>query len=89
MNADFSLTFSPRENIFDDKLVQVLLLYIKYISYFLLIINFLSAQEVLETFDEQIQGVCLQVNDIIDRIQNQVPEWQPSIADRSIVMDTS
>ena len=47
------------------------------------------AQEVLETFDKQIQGVCLHVNDIMDEIQEHVPHWQFNVADKSIVMDTS
>jgi len=32
--------------------------------------------EVLSTFDEQVQGLCLQVNDVIDQIQTAEPEWQ-------------
>lgn len=48
-----------------------------------------EAQEVLETFDNQIQSVCLHVNDVMDRIQEHVPDWQFNIADKSIVMDTS
>lgn len=49
-----------------------------------------EGQDVLATFDEQIQGVCLQVNDIIEKIQTHVPEWQPAQADKNaVVMDTS
>ena len=50
---------------------------------------FLVAQDVLATFDEQIQGVCLQVNDIIEKIQEHVPDWQPLPNDKGVVMDTS
>lgn len=32
--------------------------------------------EVLSTFDEQVQGLCLQVNDVIEQIQTAVPEWE-------------
>jgi len=56
-----------------------------------------EAQEVLATFNEQIQGVCLQVNGIIERIQKHVPEWQPLHVPEwqplqnssSVVMDTT
>ncbi|XP_057293210.1 COP9 signalosome complex subunit 4-like [Hydractinia symbiolongicarpus] len=49
-----------------------------------------EGQDVLATFDEQIQGVCLQVNDIIEKIQTHVPEWQPAQTDKNaVVMDTS
>ena len=51
--------------------------------------SFFTAQEVLESFDQQIQSVCLHVNDVMDRIQEHVPDWQFNIADKSIVMDTS
>lgn len=36
-----------------------------------------QSDEVLETFDEQIQGVCSQVNKIIDKIGLHLPEWEP------------
>jgi len=50
---------------------------------------YFEAQEVLESFDQQIQSVCLHVNDVMDRIQEHVPDWQFNIADKSIIMDTS
>lgn len=50
---------------------------------------YFEAQEVLETFDKQIQGVCLHVNDVMDLIQEHVPHWQFNVADKSIVMDTN
>jgi len=34
-----------------------------------------EAQQTLSLWDKQIQGVCLQVNDILEKIQQQVPEW--------------
>jgi len=48
--------------------------------------------EVLSLFDEQVQGLCLQVNDVIEQIQTHVPEW--TVADlqdqkSSISMDTT
>jgi len=38
-----------------------------------------ESQIALKTFDRQIQGVCLQVNDIIEQIQKHIPDWQPSV----------
>jgi len=32
--------------------------------------------EVLSTFDEQVQGLCLQVNDVIEQIQAHQPDWE-------------
>ncbi|XP_065053636.1 COP9 signalosome complex subunit 4-like [Rhopilema esculentum] len=34
-----------------------------------------EAQQTLLFWDKQIQGVCLQVNDVLEKIQQQVPEW--------------
>jgi len=48
-----------------------------------------ESHEVLETFDKQIAGVCLQVNDIIENIQLQAPGWTPKQADLLAEMDTS
>ena len=36
---------------------------------------FSLAQQTLSLWDKQIQGVCLQVNDILEKIQQHVPEW--------------
>jgi len=47
-------------------------------------------QEVLATFDEQVQGICLQVNDIIEQIQAHVPTWQPANQnEQNVLMDTN
>lgn len=48
-------------------------------------------QEVLATFDEQVQGICLQVNDVIEQIQAHVPEWQVAnlSEQNSLLMDTN
>lgn len=48
-------------------------------------------QEVLATFDEQVQGICLQVNDVIEQIQAHVPDWQGANLNEksSVMMDTN
>jgi len=47
-------------------------------------------QEVLATFDEQVQGICLQVNDVIEQIQAHVPTWQPANqTEQNALMDTN
>ena len=43
----------------------------------------LSAQQTLSLWDKQIQGVCLQVNDILEKIQQQAPEWGNAPMDTS------
>ena len=48
-----------------------------------------ESDEPMQTFDKQIQGVCLQVNDIIEMIQQQVPNWTPKNNFESNDMDTS
>lgn len=47
-------------------------------------------QEVLATFDEQVQGICLQVNDVIEQIQTHVPSWQAACqTEQNSLMDTN
>jgi len=47
-------------------------------------------QEVLATFDDQVQGICLQVNDVIEQIQAHVPTWQPANqTEQNGLMDTN
>ncbi|XP_002153955.4 COP9 signalosome complex subunit 4 isoform X1 [Hydra vulgaris] len=49
-----------------------------------------EAQEVLATFDDQIRGLCSQVNNIIQKIEEHVPFWQSSFNEKKLVtMDTS
>ena len=44
----------------------------------------------MSAFDEQIQGVCQQVNRIVDKIQEHVPDWQPAQGSpKADQMDTS
>lgn len=44
----------------------------------------------MSAFDEQIQGVCQQVNRIVDKIQDHVPDWQPAQgSSKADQMDTS
>lgn len=37
--------------------------------------NVISAREVLPTWDKQIQSLCFQVNNIIEKIAQSSPEW--------------
>jgi COP9 signalosome complex subunit 4 len=37
--------------------------------------HFVSAREVLPTWDKQIQSLCYQVNQIIEKITNNEQEW--------------
>ena len=36
---------------------------------------FISAQKPLPSWDKQIQGLCIQVNDIMEKISQQEPTW--------------
>lgn len=35
----------------------------------------LSAQEVLPSWDRQVQNLCFQVNNVIEKINSYAPEW--------------
>eukprot|EP00794_Sanderia_malayensis_P012800 gene12800-14113_t len=42
-----------------------------------------EAQQALSLWDKQIQGVCLQVNNILEKIQQHVPDWGTTAMDTS------
>ena len=44
-----------------------------------------EAREALPSWDKQIQNLCLQVNDIIEKISQNAPEWMAKAMDEQMV----
>ncbi|XP_074602699.1 COP9 signalosome complex subunit 4-like [Brevipalpus obovatus] len=44
-----------------------------------------ETREVLPTFDEQIQDICFQVNNLIEKISQVAPEWMESTLDNQMI----
>lgn len=42
---------------------------------------YVSAQEPLPSWDKQIQGLCVQVNNIIEKIKCNAPDWANKYTD--------
>lgn len=46
---------------------------------------FILAREVLPTWDKQIQSLCYQVNQIIEKISSTEPEWMAKAMEEQMV----
>lgn len=44
-----------------------------------------ETREVLPTFDEQIQSICFQVNNIIEKVSQAAPQWMEKTLDSQMV----
>jgi COP9 signalosome complex subunit 4 len=50
-----------------------------------MIVILLLAREVLPTWDKQIQALCYQVNQIIEKISGAEPEWMTKAMEEQMV----
>lgn len=44
-----------------------------------------ETREILPTFDEQIQDICFQVNNLIEKIHHAVPQWAERTLDSQMI----
>lgn len=47
---------------------------------------FVLAREILPTWDKNIQSLCYQVNQIIEKISNAEPEWISKAVDDQMIV---
>ena len=45
-----------------------------------------ETRDILPTFDEQIQDICFQVNNLIEKISQSSPQWMESTLDAQMVL---
>lgn len=70
---------------FESELLVALLLTFRVIKFRLYLSFFCTARETLPTWDKQIQSLCYQVNQIIEKIAQTEPEWIAKVMEDQMV----